>query len=156
MPILKKDLFFVWSLIYFNLFCFSFSCNESNGFEAFITPDHKLTVATFSKKEFCSFTVNSVVLDDGLWVSVFWCIYSSCSNVLHFNSGCILGLGFKIILLWRLLVMHLRGRGGIAIIYSVSHYHRTVKTLLWVRFKTKLYLAILSIFNTILKRFNYF
>ncbi|XP_059178496.1 neurobeachin-like protein 1 [Physella acuta] len=49
---------------------YSFSCNGSNGFEAFITPDLKLTVATFSKKEYCSFTVNSVVLDDGLWHSV--------------------------------------------------------------------------------------
>ncbi|KAK3721190.1 hypothetical protein RRG08_044202 [Elysia crispata] len=49
---------------------YSFSTSAGQGFEAFISPDLRLTVATFSKKEFHSVLVEGTSLDDGHWHSV--------------------------------------------------------------------------------------
>ncbi|GFR76164.1 neurobeachin-like protein 1 [Elysia marginata] len=49
---------------------YSFSTSAGLGFEAFVCPDLRFTVATFSKKEFHSVLVEGVSLDDGLWHSV--------------------------------------------------------------------------------------
>ncbi|BFZ22107.1 hypothetical protein BsWGS_25146 [Bradybaena similaris] len=49
---------------------YSFSSNNGCGFEAFITADYSLAVATFSKKEFSTTTVSDTTLDDGRWHSV--------------------------------------------------------------------------------------
>ncbi|RUS76849.1 hypothetical protein EGW08_015382, partial [Elysia chlorotica] len=49
---------------------YSFSTSAGQGFEAFICPDLRLTVATFSKKEFHSVLVEGTSLDDGQWHSV--------------------------------------------------------------------------------------
>ncbi|CAG5122759.1 unnamed protein product, partial [Candidula unifasciata] len=49
---------------------YSFSSNNGCGFEAFITPDYSLAVATFNKKEFSTTTVPDTTLEDGCWHSV--------------------------------------------------------------------------------------
>ncbi|GFO07271.1 neurobeachin-like protein 1, partial [Plakobranchus ocellatus] len=49
---------------------YSFCTSGGHGFEAFVCPDLRLTVATFSKKEFHSVLVEEVSLDDGQWHSV--------------------------------------------------------------------------------------
>ncbi|XP_041374666.1 neurobeachin-like protein 1 [Gigantopelta aegis] len=56
---------------------YHFPSNLGHGFEAFFTPDCELVVAVYSKKEYCTATVEDASLKDGKW---------HCVDICHTNS----------------------------------------------------------------------